>query len=313
LRHIGFISDSPGERTDAVRQALEELEASGDFSLNSAFDIHGIDSIARRVWAALNLSDVVVAHVGKCGPNVLYEIGLAHGLGKPVVIVSDDPLGLPADLADQRVIQLERGSYSQENFVFRLRQAIEHVERKRADQSDYWGPRSRTDNATRDGSTAPKTFRALFTEVPNVRHAQFARWFRDMACLIPGWELIEPAGRLKADEGFDFVVWNNRSDHSLAALGNPVAVEAKSTRSFNSSSLKSLAGRVENAGLRAVLLVTSGTNDPASYRRVAGMLEEHNVLMVALDKSDFLTIGSPDGLLEAIRARTSKALYGVGR
>lgn len=312
MKHLGYIGDAPHHQGSPVLAALEELKSTGEYSLCSVADIHDVDSIVRRAWAVLNLADVVIAHFGKGGANLCYEIGLAHGLGKPVVLVADEGSSVPADLADQRVIMLEKGTFSRENLAWRLREVIEHIGQTQNSQVDYWGPRSlsRQDHWRR--TVGGYTFRALFANSPSVLNAQFKRWFVELASHVPGWDVVESPVREKYNAGFDVVIWNNRDDHELAALGNPIAVEAKSTRSFNSSSMQTLALRAEGAGLRAIILVTSGSNDAASQRRVRRELAQHDILLVTLDKQDFLEVANPEMLLEAVRLRTREALYGSG-
>jgi hypothetical protein len=46
----------------------------------------------------------VIADISGRNPNVLYELGIAHTLAKPVLILSREPSDIPIDLASRRVI-----------------------------------------------------------------------------------------------------------------------------------------------------------------------------------------------------------------
>ena len=47
-----------------------------------------ITDILDDIWQAINAADFVIADITGRNPNVLYELGLAHALAKPVLILS---------------------------------------------------------------------------------------------------------------------------------------------------------------------------------------------------------------------------------
>jgi hypothetical protein len=67
-------------------------------------DIFGTGKIMNQVWTGLNSAKVLVAELTGRNPNVFYELGLAHALKKPVVLVSKSEEDVPFDLHHIRVI-----------------------------------------------------------------------------------------------------------------------------------------------------------------------------------------------------------------
>jgi hypothetical protein len=67
-------------------------------------DIFGTGKIIDQIWAGLNRATVLVAELTGRNPNVLYELGLAHALHKPVVLVSSNEADVPFDVRHVRVI-----------------------------------------------------------------------------------------------------------------------------------------------------------------------------------------------------------------
>jgi len=57
-----------------------------------------------QVWAGIRRAKVLVAELTTRNPNVFYELGLAHALRKPVVLVSSNQDDVPFDLQHIRVI-----------------------------------------------------------------------------------------------------------------------------------------------------------------------------------------------------------------
>ena len=56
------------------------------------------------IWHSLNDADFVIADITGRNPNVLYELGIAHTLAKPVLIISRNAADIPIDLSTRRVI-----------------------------------------------------------------------------------------------------------------------------------------------------------------------------------------------------------------
>lgn len=67
-------------------------------------DIFGTGKIIDQIWNGINSAKVLIAELTKRNPNVFYELGLAHALKKPVVLVSSNEEDVPFDLHHIRVI-----------------------------------------------------------------------------------------------------------------------------------------------------------------------------------------------------------------
>lgn len=67
-------------------------------------DIFATGKIMDQVWAGINAAKVLVAELTSRNPNVFYELGLAHALKKPVVLISSNENDVPFDVRHIRVI-----------------------------------------------------------------------------------------------------------------------------------------------------------------------------------------------------------------
>jgi hypothetical protein len=67
-------------------------------------EIFATGKIMDQVWSGINSARVLVAELTTRNPNVYYELGLAHALQKPVVLVSSNQEDVPFDLHHIRVI-----------------------------------------------------------------------------------------------------------------------------------------------------------------------------------------------------------------
>ena len=57
-----------------------------------------------QIWSGIMAAKVLVAELTSRNPNVFYELGLAHALQKPVVLISSNGDDVPFDLKHIRVI-----------------------------------------------------------------------------------------------------------------------------------------------------------------------------------------------------------------
>ena len=67
-------------------------------------DLFTPTDILEDIWQSINAADFVIADITGRNPNVLYELGIAHTLAKPVLILSRQADDIPIDLATRRVI-----------------------------------------------------------------------------------------------------------------------------------------------------------------------------------------------------------------
>jgi len=67
-------------------------------------EIFGTGKVMEQIWSGINMAKVLLAELTTRNPNVFYELGLAHALKKPVVLVSSTENDVPFDLKHIRVI-----------------------------------------------------------------------------------------------------------------------------------------------------------------------------------------------------------------
>jgi hypothetical protein len=80
------------------------IEKAGLQPVRADAEIFATGKIIDQVWRGINAAKVLVAELTTRNPNVFYELGLAHALRKPVVLVSSNEADVPFDLQHIRVI-----------------------------------------------------------------------------------------------------------------------------------------------------------------------------------------------------------------
>lgn len=77
------------------------VEACG-FKCLRADDLFSPTPILEDIWIHICKSKVIIADVTGRNPNVFYEMGIAHTVGRPVVIITQDKADIPFDVAQFR-------------------------------------------------------------------------------------------------------------------------------------------------------------------------------------------------------------------
>lgn len=80
------------------------IEKAGMRPVRADDDIFATGKVVDQIWRGISDAKVLVAELTSRNPNVFYELGLAHALRKPVVLVSSTEQDVPFDLRHIRVI-----------------------------------------------------------------------------------------------------------------------------------------------------------------------------------------------------------------
>ena len=85
------------------KKILQPLISDSGMEAKRADDLYGRD-IMEDIWTALCEAQIVVADITGRNANVFYELGIAHTLGKSVILLSQRSQDIPFDLNRYRHI-----------------------------------------------------------------------------------------------------------------------------------------------------------------------------------------------------------------
>lgn len=86
--------------TEIYKSAIEE----SGLKPKRADSLFRPSPIIRDIWEYINYSKILIADITGLNPNVMYELGLAHAITKPVIIISDSIENVPFDLRYLRIL-----------------------------------------------------------------------------------------------------------------------------------------------------------------------------------------------------------------
>jgi TIR domain-containing protein len=129
---------------DEIYQLIAAAASDANLTAVHADAIEGVGSITDQIYKALSAASVIVADVSNATANVMYQVGVASAMNKPLILVATSSRDIPSDLAGFRMFIYEPSSPA--DFVSRLSTGIKHAARQpnqfRAERS----ARERRDN-----------------------------------------------------------------------------------------------------------------------------------------------------------------------
>ena len=92
-----------------------------------ASDIYRPGVVLQSITQGLTESSVIIAEITPVNPNVFYELGYAHGLRKPVILLAERDTPLPFDVSGYRVIFYENAIGGKTSLETDLRRHLENI------------------------------------------------------------------------------------------------------------------------------------------------------------------------------------------
>lgn len=103
-----------------IKKVAEEL----NLSFKRGDDVFTQRSIMADVWSLTNHAKVVVCDCTQKNPNVFYELGIAHTLGKPTILITQQKSDIPFDLQGHRYILYESSPEGLAKLAVELKRAL---------------------------------------------------------------------------------------------------------------------------------------------------------------------------------------------
>jgi hypothetical protein len=110
-----------------IKPVVEELK----FNCVRGDELPRVGDLTQTIWSSFMQAGLLIADVSVPNPNVFYEIGIAHAIGKDTIILKQKNSIVPADfggshyyeynlddlLAGSRMLQKEIEQWAKENCV----------------------------------------------------------------------------------------------------------------------------------------------------------------------------------------------------
>ncbi|MEN0038193.1 MAG: hypothetical protein AAGC78_14050 [Cellvibrio sp.] len=306
MKRVGFITDDLNI-DEPISKIFRDFDGSEEIRVETINRLNPELPMISKIQSLLEMCDVIVFFISRGTPNIYYEIGLAQGARKNVIIIAHSYSLIPFDLAHQKCIVAESGNF--DYVSYELFRAVKRIANS-SFRSYSFDPEGMFDSRF-DSFSPDLKYRDLYAFNGSKRGALFDKWFLELANNVSQWTVIE-AGNNRSRESFDFMLWNSADDPELQQLGNPIPVELKALNSMTSSQWHQLAEKIRKQGLRSLVLLTTAKNRRNAASFAAELQKKYGILVVALDRDDLIEVETPKDLYFAIKQQLLNIMYRGG-
>jgi hypothetical protein len=95
---------------DYYEEIYKPAIASAHLEVHRADDLFRPSTIVNDIWSYTKRAKLLLADLTGRNPNVFYELGLAHALGKPAILIAESMDEVPFDLRALRVIIYDKNA-----------------------------------------------------------------------------------------------------------------------------------------------------------------------------------------------------------
>jgi len=99
-----------------------------------ADDFFSSREIMRDVWSGIYNADIVIADCTGKNPNVFYELGIAHAIGKTAIMITQSAADIPFDVGNIRYLAYEYTPRGMKEFEQKLQATIADARTNQAAQ-----------------------------------------------------------------------------------------------------------------------------------------------------------------------------------
>ena len=103
---------------------MRKVAKSMGLTMGRADDFFSTKEVIQEIWNAIALSKVLIADCTGKNPNVFYEIGVAHTVGKNVILITQKKDDIPFDLRHLRYIEYEYTPPGMKRFEGKLKKTL---------------------------------------------------------------------------------------------------------------------------------------------------------------------------------------------
>jgi hypothetical protein len=118
-----FKSDLLPVYEDSIKPTCASL----NLTVQRADDFFTANAVVEDIWKAIVNARLIVADCTDRNPNVFYEIGLAHAIGKPTILLTQSELDIPFDLGHLRYIAYQLTPRGMKEFEAKFKETVRNV------------------------------------------------------------------------------------------------------------------------------------------------------------------------------------------
>ncbi len=106
------------------------VEAEG-FHVTKSNDIFSTSSVIEDIWENINKASLIIAEITGNNPNVMYELGICHTLGKNVMMITQNASEIPFNFRHMRCYPYTNDIAGSEDLKKSITSVLQHIKSTR--------------------------------------------------------------------------------------------------------------------------------------------------------------------------------------
>ncbi len=277
-----------------VREALDLISGRLNIEIFQADYFNVEEQIVPQIIETIKKSDVVVADISNENPNIYYEVGIAHSMGKPVILVSQTNNFNRFSLLSYRFYNYDIDPKGIKNLSFRLEQILNDN-----DELNQLRPLSKKKHILdfEDFSNSNR-LNEILSLAGVAKFYELEKWIFSLLKDIPGFDV--QYNEQRSGKEYDFIVWNSNESEDLKGLGNPIPIEVKASNYIENNLIHSLISKASSQGFKSFILITTANLTIGNKKLIRNLKAHSGIAILVIDRDDLKEISSSKDLIKAL-------------
>lgn len=130
LNHVFFACPFADPFNSIYFNFIAPSVQSCQWTIERADDYFSAGPVLEQVWERINESSFVLADLTGQNPNVMYEIGIAHTVGRPVMLITQNVEDIPFDLRHLRYVHYRNDAEGLSTLTKMIQSALTRLHNK---------------------------------------------------------------------------------------------------------------------------------------------------------------------------------------
>jgi hypothetical protein len=278
-----------------IREALENVQRNIRISYFFTDQVQNDEQLVTQVINRIRQCDLVIADITKENPNIFYEIGIAHTLDKPVLIVSQKENSNIFSLLTYKFYRYsddERGIKNLGFFISELLHSTNAIEQLKPSYNTNRNIDYRNENIDNE-------LGEILYLKGSTKHLALERWLQYLLSEIPGFEI--QGNQSHRGKEYDIILWNSTELKELIGLGNPIPIEVKATKRIDNHFINSITLKASNQGFKSIILITTAELTNRNKEVIRNNKAHSGITILAIDLNQLREVHNSKDLLDEIR------------
>jgi len=284
------------QNLNPVLDALEILQSKIEIRIIRTHLFEYIDQdLITQIIDAIKSCDVVIADITDDKPNIYYEVGLAHGMAKPVILLSQQNNFTSYSLISYKFVEYDSTPSGIKNLSFRLSEILNSKKLLEELTPVVSQNKTITFNEIKDS----EDLQSILQNTGPEKYYKLEKWIGKLLENINGFDVQQ--NEFISGKEYDFIVWNNTEDRELSTLGNPIPIEVKSSSTISNDILHTLSSKANLQGFKSFILITTADTSKANKKLISELKIKSGIQILVIDGASLMHIKQPKDLYTAIK------------